>query len=135
MKPIRWIAILPCAVTSAIIANYFIKFIFSFSIIDLPKWFMYGNTPIIISVQSLAFPLVFLIIGLLVAPSNKRKTGFVLACLITLYVLAFLIFYLYYDINFKVNEYLFFIFHGIGCIGAFASIPKNDEEFKNDFES
>jgi len=140
-KTLIWIAVLPVAILSGILSNYVINFMFTgtvyhtnFTIFHLPKWVTIYDNKIIISLQALISPLVFLIVGLKITPNHKRETGFVLVTMLFMTGIAILIFYLIMDMDFKTRDYLFFIFHFIACITGFSLIPKTDQSFNEGFE-
>lgn len=133
-----WIAVLPGAVIAAIILTFIFKYSFQFWHDDPDDWHWLRMLHYFISraVESFAFPLMFVLSGMVIAPQFKRETGIFLIAIMIVYVLTLLVLLMVYDITssyLNTDSVIFYIFHFFGSIIAFFYIPKSDEDFKNEF--
>jgi hypothetical protein len=130
-----WIAVLPGAVIAAIVLTIVVKYSFQFWHDDPDDWHWLRMLHYFISraVESFAFPLIFVILGMAIAPNFKRETGIFLIAMMIVYVLTLLVLFVSFGVvesYLNTNSVIFYVFHFFGCIAAFFYIPKSDEHFK-----
>lgn len=138
---LRWIAVLPGAVIGGLFISFITKYITQFWQDDwgwawlhsVYFYFTYG-------LMSLIMPVAYTIIGMRIAPSYRRETGIFLISIMIIYtviLVALTFFVTTGDYNYKLEgkSIVYFVFQFLGCLISFMFLPKNDQEFMEQWET
>ncbi|RYX81259.1 hypothetical protein EON73_04930 [bacterium] len=136
-KTLLWISVLPAAIVGYLIATLLIDFSYSFyGNYDFGwNWLRLINKFFLVSAKSMGGALIFIYVGMKVAPVYKREVGIFLIAVAMMIPLCFIIIMLYVHYHYGANDYVTFIFHFLGCLMAFAYLPEKEKATDKDSKS